>query len=254
MVDDDLSCYEQPLNERIRTFLRVEHLLTRLSHHRADTSHWGRRATVEATLDLLNVMSRHDIRGEASKALVTRRGTLAALAERDDIDTRALTDILAEIDARAGELARIPPQFAAYRLRDDELLKSVNNRTAIAGGTCSFDVPAYRHWLRQSDARITADIDRWIAPIETIGAGVGLVLRMLREASTADAYTAKSGVFLHQTASNTQLIRVFVADDDVFPEISAGRHRATVRFMCDVDGRSRQASRDVDFHMACSRL
>ena len=154
MVDDDLSCYEQPLNERIRTFLRVEHLLTRLSHHRTDTSHWGRRATVEATLDLLNVMSRHDIRGEASKALVSRRSTLAALAEREDIDTRALTDILAEIDARAGELARIPPQFAAYRLRDDEILKSVNNRTAIAGGTCSFDVPAYRHWLRQREARL----------------------------------------------------------------------------------------------------
>ena len=254
MAEDDLCCYEQPLNERVRTFLRVEHLLNRLAHHRGETGYWGRRATLEAVLDLLNMMSRHDIRGEASKALVQRRGVLAPLAEREDIDANALQRVLDEIDARAAELSRIAPQFAAYCLRDDELLKSVNNRTAIAGGTCSFDVPGYRHWLRQHDAVIEADIERWTAPIVTIGHSVALILRLLREAATPVAHTAKSGVFLHQTAAGTQLIRVFVAETDIFPEISGGRHRATVRFMQFDHGRSRQATRDVAFHMACSRL
>ncbi len=183
VADDGVLCYEQPLNERIRTFLRVEHLTARLHHHRADASPWGRRATMDALLDILNVMSRHDIRGQVSKELELRRTSLSPLSEREDIDQRALTDILSELGAVASEMAQIPPQFASYELRDNELLNSLNNRHAIPGGTCSFDLPGYHHWLAQDEPAVEADIARWFRRVEPVERGVQILLRLLRDSA-----------------------------------------------------------------------
>lgn len=248
--------YEQPLNERIRTFLRVEHLTARLRHHTADDSLWGRRAAMDSVLDLLNVMSRHDIRGEVSRALVQRRATLAALGEREDVDRQALDRILAEIDTISDDMARIPPQFAAYLLRDHDLLASVNNRSAIPGGTCSFDLPAYRQWLAGSTTEIQHDLSHWTERVTPIEHGVALLLRLLRDSGERLTPTARGGMYLHQTAPGVQLIRVQAQRLDVFPEISAGRHRATVRFMRLSGERAaaRQSDEDITFSMVCCRL
>jgi cell division protein ZapD len=53
--------YEQPLNERVRTFLRLEFLFQQHHHHRADKTHWGVRATLRALLDIYTVVSRSDL-------------------------------------------------------------------------------------------------------------------------------------------------------------------------------------------------
>lgn len=254
MNDDGLLyCYEQPLNERVRTFLRLEHLRRRFEHHAGDTSVWGRRAAMDSVVDLLNVMSRHDIRGQVSKALAERRAMLARLADREDIDERALASVLANLDTVIDELARIPPRFASYLLRDDELLDSVNNRSAIAGGTCGFDLPAYQYWLDRPQEEIDTDIAAWTRQALAIERGAGLLLGLLRDSARRIPQTAAKGVYLHNTSVGTQLIRVFVADRDLFPEISAGRHRATVRFM-QADTRrnqTRQSEQAVEFELAC---
>lgn len=251
-----MLCYEQPLNERIRTFLRVEHLTARLHHHRADASLWGRRATMDALLDILNVMSRHDIRGQVSKELEQRRTSLDPLRQRDDIDQRALGKILSEIDAIASEMAQIPLQFASYQLRDNELLNSLNNRYAIPVSTCSFDLPAYHHWLTQDGKVIDADFARWFSRVEPIERGVQFVLRLLRDSATPTRVTAENGVLVHNTTAGTQMIRVLLDDSSVFPEISGGRHRATVRFMRHQDSQMhlRQAENSIVFRMACCRF
>ena len=196
MADDGVLCYEQPLNERIRTFLRVEHLTARLHHHRRDSALWGRRAAMDALLDILNVMSRHDIRGQVSKELELRRRSLHHLSERDDVDQEALTGILTELDAIASEMAQIPPQFASYQLR------------------------------------------------------------LLRDSAEPTTETAENGVLVHNTATGTQMIRVLLDDHSVFPEISGGRHRATVRFMRYQDSQMhlRQTENSIVFRMACCRF
>lgn len=253
MADDGLFCYEQPLNERIRTFLRIEHLMSRLHHHRGDTSVWGRRATLDALLDILNVMSRHDIRGQVSKELAQRREGLEKLLDRDDIDRPALHRILGELDEIGEEMAVIPPQFASYQLRDNELLNSLNNRHAIPGGTCSFDLPAYHHWLAQPASAIEQDIAHWLRHITPVERGVRLLLQLLRDSAEPTTETAEKGVLVQHTAPGFQMIRVLLDDARVFPEISGGRHRATVRFMQYQDDqlRLRQTEERITFRMAC---
>lgn len=256
VTDEREFCFEQPLNERIRTFLRLEHLTTRLRYHWVDESSWGRRATLDALLDVLNVMSRHDIRGQVSKELVQRSVALQRLADHAEVDATTLDRVLGEIDTISTEMASIPPQFASYLLRDNELLNSLNNRHAMPGGTCSFDLPTYHHWLNQPGNRLADDIALWYQRIEPVERGVALLLKLLRGSAEPHHETANNGVLVHNTENDTQMIRVFVDHADVYPEISAGRHRATVRFMQynNANLHVAQARSTIAFRMACCRF
>ena len=61
--------FEHPLNERIRTFLRLEHLLDKVVHFLPQEDAWASRAAVEGLLDILAVTARADIKTELLKEL-----------------------------------------------------------------------------------------------------------------------------------------------------------------------------------------
>lgn len=253
-----MICYEQPLNERTRTFLRLEHLFERMLHHERDTTQWGRRAALTVLLDALAVMSRHDLRTEVGKELAEQHGTLNRLRNHSGIDHEQLQRILSELSGLGREIQGIAPQFASYMMRDNDLLNSINNRSAIPGGACSFDLPAYHHWLTLPDQEQEADLERWGRQIRPFRKAIGLILKLIRDSAEPADYVAEGGVLVHgNTESDAQLIRVLVAERErVYPEISAGRHRSTVRFMEQHgDGlHVRQTGRDIPFQMACCRL
>ena len=52
--------YEQPLNERMRTFLRLEFLYTQASYHAELETPWSSRAAVSSLLEILAITARGD--------------------------------------------------------------------------------------------------------------------------------------------------------------------------------------------------
>lgn len=257
MTDNGLTCFEQPLNERVRTFLRLEHLFEQTRHYWQDPCPWGRRATLSTLLDILAILSRHDLRTEVGKELADQYTKLNRLRNHSGIDHARLDDILRDIDSLGREMQRIPPQFAAYLIRDNEMLNSINNRSAIPGGTCGFDLPGFQHWLsRDADAQ-EENLRQWWRPLEPFCTAIELILRLIRDSADPQPLSAAGGVLVHNTEGGTQLLRVLVPRrEQVYPEISAGRHRSTIRFMEQTGGdlRVSQTGRDIAFEMACCRL
>lgn len=250
-------CYEQPLNERTRTFLRLEHLFKQLDHHEQDRSAWGRRAALAVLLDILTILSRHDLRTEVGKELAEQHTTLTRLQNHSGVDHARLDRVLAELAALGREIQGIPPQFASYMIRDNDLLNSISNRSAIPGGTCGFDLPGYQHWLARPAEEQTEYLARWCRPLTPFQQSIDLILRLVRDSAEAEDHVAEGGVLVHNTDSDAQLIRVLVPERErVYPEISAGRHRSTVRFMEQYSDelRVRQTDRDIPFRMACCHL
>lgn len=257
MSEEALSCYEQPLNERTRTFLRLEHLFAQYRHQEDDTSAWGRRVCMATMLEILTILSRHDLRTEVTKELGEQHRSLSRLQNHDDVDHARLSDVLRELDSLIQAMQGVPPQFAAYMVRDNELLNSINNRSAIPGGTCGFDLPSYQHWLERSVASQQDNVKAWFKHLEPFRLAIILILRLVRDSAEPQAQTAHSGVLVNNTESGAQLIRVLVATREaVYPEISAGRHRSTVRFMEQTGAQLRvtQTTRDIPFKMACCKL
>ncbi len=233
--------------------MRLEYLFARLAYHRADTSAWGRRAALEVILDVLSVLSRFDISGEVSKALGKCYSQMASFRGTDHSMSQSIDETLAQIDDLGRRIQRVPSNFASYLLRDDELLYNLNNRSPIAGGSCGFDLPAYQFWLAQPAERIEADIAHWCQYFGIFESAIDLLLGLLRDGATPSIETAEKGVCIYNTTPNALMLRVFVDTATVFPQISAGRHRATIRFMGHVDQSTRVKQSQATFHfqLAC---
>lgn len=246
--------FEQPLNERIRTFLRLEFLFSQHAHHRPDSSIFGCRAQLHALLDVLMVLGRSDLKKDILRELVEQQNVLTRLLNRPGVDNTRLQAVLGEIGAAITGLQHLSTTFASNATRDHEFLMSVLNRSSIPGGTCAFDLPAFHHWLSQPAEWVQRDLDAWFSEIAPYSQGILLYLRLLRGSVPLIDAIAPGGTYVHAPQGACHLIRVFVPQQDgVYPEISAGSHRFTLRFMQlrDVNQRSAQAHRDIAFKLQC---
>ena len=160
--------FEQPLTERVRTFLRLEFLFGQHEHHRRDHSEFGVRATLHTMLDTLVVLSRSDLKNDILKELTDQHTHLTRLAARPNIDRDRLGDILGEITRAQNGLQQLATQFAGSLLRESDFLNGILNRSGIPGGTCGFDLPHYHFWLSQPYERVRRDLDAWRADIKPV--------------------------------------------------------------------------------------
>ncbi len=246
--------FEQPLTERIRTFLRLEFLFAEYEHHRADDSPFSARARLNALLDILTVLGRSDLKKDIVKDLMEQQTVLTRLGNRPGVDDSRLQSVLAEIKIALNNLQQLATQFASTALRDNEFLMSIMNRSTIPGGTCAFDLPAYHHWLAQPSEKVGRDIDAWFADLVPFAQAILLDLRLLRGSVPVVDAVAKGGTYVHSPQSACTLLRVFIPRQAAaYPEISAGSHRFTMRFMelRDVNQRAAQSRDDVHFKLQC---
>jgi cell division protein ZapD len=249
--------YEQPLNERVRTFLRLEFLFAQHHHHRADRSHWGVRATLRSLLDIYTVVSRADLKNEILKELAEQHGALSRLQQRPGVDASRLQSVLGELNEAVNAMQVLTTHTLATVLRDNEFLISLLHRSTIPGGVGAFDLPSFHHWLAQSGEHICRDLDAWFADLVPFDRAINLYLRLLRQSTQAVEAVAKAGIHVYTPQAEYELVRVLVAASaGVYPEISAGRHRFTVRFMNqrDVNTRPVQTTADVPFQLQCCTL
>ena len=249
------SVYEQPLSERIRTFLRLEHLFAKAEHALRSIDSWSSRATLEAVIDIMSVLSRADLKKEIIKELERHAATLQGLSRNPNVDPARLAEIL---DAVKRQLANLRSDENSWgqELRDDELLSTVRQRSTITAGTCSFDLPALHYWLQTSADQRDKDLQNWLGSFELLNSSVSLCMKLVRESAIATHEVAPSGFFQRtlETSTPCQMIRVCVMDDaHCFPEISAGKHRFTVRFMSPAatSDRPSQTNTDVEFDLHC---
>lgn len=249
--------YEMPLNERVRTLLRLEFLFAQLRHHRNDDSDWGTRDTLRSLLDVLQVLSRGDLKTDVLKELAVQHTALTRLQQRPGVDRERLQAVLSQLAAATNSLQALTTNAMATQLRDNEFLISLLHRGTIPGGAIAFDLPGYHHWLARPRAHINRDLDAWFADLAPFQNAVELLLRLLRQSTEASAEVARAGMFVHTPPAEAEIVRVHVpANSPCFPEISAGRHRVTVRFMQqrDINTRPTQAVGDIPFQLQCCSL
>ena len=246
--------FEQPLNERMRNFLRLDFLYQQAVHHHTNADPWSTRAAVAALLEILTITQRGDVRGEVLKELERQMAQLAAFNARPGVDTARLRVLLTKLHRMREELSNVGALFM-QKLRDSEFLNAIKHRSTIPGGTCEFDLPNYTHWLNLPDEVRGADFAHWLAVIRPLGDAVGEVLWITREQARSRTEVAPAGVF-HLTLDRdvpAQMIRIALpAGTDIYPEISGSHYRCSIRFLVwqDADNRAIQTTEDVRFTLS----
>jgi cell division protein ZapD len=249
--------YEHPLNERIRTLMRLEDLFNRVRHFASQEAPADHHAALVALFEITDVAARADLKTDLLQELERQKQVLAPLRANARIDQAALESLLGETDAVSLQI-HAQQGRAGTHLRDNEWLMAIKQRTAIPGGVCEFDLPAYHYWLNRSADERRRDLGSWIEPFAPIAAGIGIVLRLLRENGRASRHTAHHGVFqlMLTTTKIAQLLRLTMAHElPCVPEISANKYALNIRFI-GVTGMDRGAvfDGDVDFELSFCNL
>jgi len=249
--------YEHPLNERVRTLMRLEDLYGRVQFFAARTEALEHHAALLALFEITDVAARADLKTDLLQELERQKQLLSPLRSNPAIDVAVLEPLLGEIDHVSSGLLAQTGKLGQH-LRDNEWLMMIKQRTAIPGGVCEFDLPAYHYWLNSDAAARQNDLEAWLAPLLPVRDGLAIVLRLLRDNGRTSRQIAYRGVFqLMLTSSKVaQLLRLAVTRDlPCVPEISANKYALNIRFL-GVTGMDRGAvfDRDVEFELSFCNL
>ncbi len=223
--------YEQPLNERMRTLLRLEHLFSQTRQALDNNSAWHRQA-IAGMIEVLSLLERADLKTEFFKEIDRLSGVLNKLKQKPDVNQKTLDNLLDMLKEHSTTLRQTAGRLGDG-LRSNELLNIVRPRLAIPGGTCSFDVPAFHFWLSQPAKHRHDALETWYEQFFPIETTVTLLLNIIRHSAYEEEAVATAGYFQKMLETNTpcQMIRIKLNDHSVFPEISGGKHRVSVRFL-----------------------
>ena len=253
-IVSDKVVYEHPLNERIRTFLRLEHLFSGIAFFLPQDEEWATRSAIDGLLDILGMTARADIKTEILKEVDRHAAVLGRLGRQPGVNTHTLGRVLEELEEVGDRVYRLSGQIA-QPLRENEFLKGIIQRNSIPGGTCSFDLPQFHHWLLRPHPQRQRQISAWMQDLEPIRAAIALLLSLARGSNDPRPATATEGFFQDtlDAQAPVQMVRVELGEGmNLFPEISGHRHRFSIRFMEAVETeRPTQTNRDVDFMLTC---
>jgi len=246
------AIYEFPLNEKVRTYLRLEQLFKQLVNANSGTEDWQFINFLSSLFTLLDLLERIDLRNDILKDIELHEKNLVIWSQHPDIDNEALQLSLQKI-LRLRESLKGTKKIGAD-LKEDRFLASIRQRFTIPGGTCSFDLPNLHYWLRQPPAEKLRCVKGWMAELAAMQAGVAITLSFLRERGRFNPIVAEKGFFQGVAEDKNELIRVISnTDESYYPMLSGNKYRYAIRFTLfspTLQGRSGVDS-VVQFKLAC---
>jgi cell division protein ZapD len=248
--------YEYPFNERIRTYLRLEHLFLRLSELMARTAPLDHHYALATIFEVMDVGARADLKSDVLKDLEKQKQALNSYRGNPAISEAALDEVVAQIERCFSSLNALTGK-SGQSLTENDWLMSIRSRVGIPGGTCEFDLPAYYAWQHRDAATRQSDLHRWASTIAPLAESIHLLLKMLRDSGAPQKVMAMGGQFQQTLPQGRtfQLLRLAVDPaSGLIPEISGNRLMVSIRLMRhDADDRLHASGEDSGFELAlCS--
>ncbi|BDZ86637.1 hypothetical protein VEE68_10840 [Escherichia coli] len=131
--------FEHPLNEKMRTWLRIEFLIQQLTVNLPIVDHAGALHFFRNVSELLDVFERGEVRTELLKELDRQQRKLQTWIGVPGVDQSRIEALIQQLKA-AGSVLISAPRIGQF-LREDRLIALVRQRLSIPGGCCSFDLP-----------------------------------------------------------------------------------------------------------------
>lgn len=245
--------FEQPVNEQIRNFLRLETLFQQFERNRIAIAPDSHLHALKTLFEILDILERGDTRAELAKELARVSKTYTLLRENPDVDLHKLNLFLKQVDQLQQWGVNYEGKFGD-KLRKTHFIESVKYKASISGGTCHFDSPDLFLFLNKPCNNRQAQLQIWLDDIEGVKTSIEVILRLLRENGKWTTKHAPLGSFTIETSNGPfQLLRLkLLSKDAVFPEVSCGRRRGHIHFMqFNQDGRKMPVQRSIDFELAC---
>lgn len=248
--------YEYPFNERIRTYLRLEHLFLRLTELASRDQALDHHFAIATIFEVMDVGARADLKSDVLKDLDKQKHILEAYRGNPAIAESFLDDVIDQLDKCFVTLNSLPGK-AGQTLTENDWLMSIRSRVGIPGGTCEFDLPAYYAWQHKPGDQRRLDLARWAATLTPLADSIHVLLKLLRDSGAPQKVIANAGQYQQNLPQGRtfQLLRLALdASLDLIPEISGNRLMVSIRLMrLAADDRLHACSEDAAFELTlCS--
>ncbi|MEQ9860889.1 cell division protein ZapD [Pectobacterium cacticida] len=240
--------FEYPLNEKTRTWLRIESLLQQLLRNHTLTDMGSALTFFRAIAELLDVLERGDVRTELLKELERQQKKLLQWSDVPGVDMERIHILRQQLKDRASTLISAPRMGQV--LREDRLISMVRQRLSIPGGCCSFDLPTLHSWLHQPQALREQWVSGWLNSLSPLKQALDMILELIRHSGTFRPQTSLNG-FFQDNASDTDLLRLRLEQvHQIYPQISGHKTRYAIRFL-PLDSENGHTPPRLTFELAC---
>ena len=229
---DQSILYEQPLNEAMRIFLRLDHLFANI-HCPLQTGEHRPLETITEIIKILNVTDRPDLKSKLTQVLTQQATTFGQLNQFPQVDSKRLSSVMTALDKQIEKLHHLPGKFGDV-LRNNDLLNQVKLQSANPSGICHYQVPVLALWLKQPYNKQQENLNQWIREFTDLSETITLILNLIRSSTNEQTAYSENG-FYQQTLNSTlpsHLLRIEMPLSlHAYPKFSVGQCRLTIRFL-----------------------
>lgn len=249
MTDDITTIiFEHPLNEKMRSWLRIENSLIQINSFRTIDSLPTALSFFRAISEFIEVLDRGEIRAELLKELEKRQKKLQQWLSFPNVDKVIVTQIIDELAENAAVLSKAPR--IGQHLKQDKVISLVKQRLSIPGGCCNFDVPALHLWLSLPQATRDERLQSWLTGLLPLQNALNSLLMLIRQSDTFKPALSHRG-FYQDSAEEGELLRLKIAiDHQIYPQVSGHKNRYAIRFL-PLDSENGTVPLELPFEIAC---
>lgn len=248
-----MAVYEQPLNEKIRLFMRLTFLMERFNHHLEDPTPENCQAAIMVLLELYNLSSRLDVKNAALHVLDFQTQAVRSVEGLEGVDNARATRMLEKLEDKSKRLYSFRGQLGQH-LKVHNFLNILKQRASIAGGINRMDIPLFNYWLSLSEKKKAADLREWARPYDIAFDAIQLLMELIYSGPESEDVVAIGGFYQASLGSSRdyQILQIELPDKSTYyPEISAGKQRFSIRFVDSsvLEEKGKQIVKNVDFKL-----
>jgi len=251
IISDTIN-FEVPLNYRSRSLLRLERLFRETNRHISIGTPSAHFFALKQIFLLLDFFERGDFKAELIKELDREIAYFAKLDSNPEVD-------LSKLEVFINQLGQLSKWFRSqqgkigHHILKQEFLANARNKLNLGIARLSFDAPFVKLFLSMPLDVRQQKLLEWLKAFKGIQTSVDVLLRLSRETSFFNTAFAEDGFYQQEMRKQEfQFIGIRLpADLKIYPEVSSGPKRFSIRFMTLTDElEARQFSEWFDFELA----
>jgi len=232
LSDNQVSLYEEPVQEKIRKFIRIEFLLNKIYYFKGKDNKSENYISLLALCELYEILSRSDIKSELIREIETQNTYLQKIKEIPQADSSKLNSVL----EKQSQLLKLIYSIEINYL--DHLERDILFKTILKNSFTQLQPASIDFWLSRDILNRKTQIDLWLEPLIFIKRSIDFILEVIRKSGRFEDRVAEKGFFMEKLdpKKNILLVRVTLTSDlYYYPQISVGKQRLTIMFMTKDD-------------------
>ena len=245
LSDNQTSIYEEPVNERVRKFIKIESYFNKIIYFKNKDEKYDSDAALQTLCELYELLSRSDVKSELIREIESHNVYFKKIKSAKATDPDKLNSLLEKQESLLNHLHSIKSNYLDF-LSSDILFKTIykNFRSPLQPA-------AVDYWLTRDSIWRTNNFDLWLEPLLFIKESTGFILNLIRKSGTFQDKNAEKGFYIQKLdqSKNIQLVRITLSSDVYYyPQISVGKQRINIMFMTkDETNNLVQYQEDVQF-------